>query len=63
MKEFTYLRIYFQNTVMNAWGFMMTMVLPTFTIKNFSEMMDHPDVFLDTVSNTIFQVIYYVKDP
>ncbi|XP_011498377.1 PREDICTED: lipase 3-like isoform X3 [Ceratosolen solmsi marchali] len=37
-----------KNTVMNAWGFMMTMVLPTFTIKNFSDMMDHPDVFLDT---------------
>ncbi|KAL7291979.1 hypothetical protein TKK_0014266 [Trichogramma kaykai] len=37
-----------KDTVMKAWGFMMNMVLPTLTIKNFSEMMDHPDVFLDT---------------
>ncbi|XP_014214102.1 lipase 3 isoform X2 [Copidosoma floridanum] len=37
-----------KRTVMNAWGFMMNMVLPTLSIKNFSEMMDHPDVFLDT---------------
>ncbi|XP_058794701.1 lipase 3-like isoform X2 [Phymastichus coffea] len=37
-----------KNTVMKAWGFMMNMVLPTLSIKNFSDMMDHPDVFLDT---------------
>ena len=39
-----------QDTVMKAWGFMMNMVLPTLSIKNFSDMMDHPDVFLDTVN-------------
>ncbi|KAJ8676398.1 hypothetical protein QAD02_012185 [Eretmocerus hayati] len=37
-----------KGTVMKAWGFMMNMVLPTLSIKNFSDMMDHPDVFLDT---------------
>ncbi|XP_016840204.1 lipase 3 isoform X1 [Nasonia vitripennis] len=37
-----------KNTVMKAWGFMLNMVLPTLSIKNFSDMMDHPDVFLDT---------------
>ena len=42
---------------MKAWGFMMTMVLPTLSIKNFSDMMDHPDVFLDTVS--IFSVFVF----
>lgn len=43
---------------MKAWGFMMTMVIPTLSIKNFSDMMDHPDVFLDTVK--ILNILYIV---
>lgn len=39
---------YLKNTVLNSWGFVAKMIMPTLTVQDFSKMINHPDVYLDT---------------
>ncbi|XP_043267207.1 lipase 3-like [Venturia canescens] len=38
-----------KNTVLRAWGIIVTMVAPTLSLNDFSKMINHPDVYLDAL--------------